>query len=138
MTANPANVRRMLRTYGKQLTSAKRLARFRRALKMSQAQDEVSISRQAKRRMLVERIAQEIIENLIVSNTDNPVVGEILDQLQRDFGERFMFEYPLDGGDVQLLRDSENGPMEITGEEKHHVLKRLWEITLVKVDETML
>lgn len=138
MSANAANVRRMLQTYGKQLTSAKRLARFRRALKMSQSQDEVSISRQAKRRMLVERIAQEIIENLIVNSTENPVVENILGQLRKDFGEDFIFEYPLDGGDVQLLRESEKGPMEITGEEKHHVLRRLWEITLVKVDETML
>ena len=60
MLAQPVNVRLMLRTYGKQLTSASRLARFKRALALSGAQDMVSISREARRKELVERIAQEI------------------------------------------------------------------------------
>jgi hypothetical protein len=128
----------MLRTYGKQLTSAKRLARFRRALRLSRSQDEVTISREAKRRELVERIAREIIENLIVSNTDNPVVGSILHQLEHETGKQYVFEYPLDGMDVQILHDTQNGPSEVTGPERQEVMQRLWEITLARVDATML
>lgn len=138
MSANPAQVRTMLATYGRQLTSAKRLARFRRALKLSQAQDAVSISRQARRRQLVERIAKEIVENLIVNGTCNPIVTDILAQLAQDFGERFVFEYPLDGEDLRLLRETKDGAEEIAGEPREHILRRLWEITLAKVDETML
>ena len=138
MSASPAELRRMLHTYGRQLTSAKRLARFRRALRMSRAQDEVDISRQARRRALVERIAQEIMENLIVDSRENPMVGEILALLERDVGERLLFEYPLDGGDVRVLRETEAGPQEIVGDERTRILRRLWEITLVKVDATML
>jgi hypothetical protein len=128
----------MLRTYGKQLTSAKRLARFKRALALSGAQDMVSISREAKRRELIERIAQEVIENLLVNGQDNPVVTRVLAELEQDLGERVLFDYPLDGGEVQILRETAAGPQEVEPEEKMRIMRRLWEITMTSVDETML
>ncbi len=128
----------MLRTYGKQLSSAKRLARFRRALRISESQDAVTISRQARRREMVEKISREIIENLIVSGTENPVVTDIVDQLEMDFGERYFFEYPLDGGDVQILKETPDGVVDLPPADKAQVMNRLWEITLDKVDATML
>lgn len=138
MITNTAEVRRMLRTYGRQLTSAKRLARFRRALRLAHAEDMVDISRQARRRELIERISREIIENLIVNGTENATVVEVLNQIERDYGQRIIFEYPLDGNDVQLIKETEQGPIEVTGEEKERIMQRLWEITLAKVDATML
>ncbi len=128
----------MLHTYGRQLTSAKRLARFRRAMMPSGDQDRINISREARRRELVQRISQEIIENLIVNGSHSPVIGEILDQLETEAGSRVMLDYPLDGGDVRLLLETKAGPRELTGDEKNRILKRLWEITLAKVDDTML
>lgn len=138
MVVHPVNVRLMLRTYGKQLTSAKRLARFKRALVLSGAQDLVSISREAKRRELVERVAQEVVENLLVNGQENPVVSGVLEDLEQDLGERVLFDYPLDGGEVLILRQTEEGPQEVDPEEKMHILRRLWEITLDRVDGTML
>ena len=136
MTASSANVRTMLRTYGKQLTNAKRLARFRQALGAAQPSDDVA--RQAKRRELVERIAREIIENLIVSSTRSAIVAAILQQLELEFGYEYIFEYPVDGDDVQILRETPQGPLEVTGSERNKVMRRLWEVTLSKVDDTML
>lgn len=138
MVVHPVNVRLMLRTYGKQLTSAKRLARFKRALVLSGAQDQLTISREAKRKELVERIAQEVIENLLVNGQENPVVNGVLEDLEQDLGEKVLFDYPLDGGEVQILRQTAEGPKEITPEEKMRILRRLWEITLDRVDGTML
>lgn len=138
MLVQPVNVRLMLRTYGKQLTSAKRLARFKRALALSGAQDMVSISREARRKELVERIAQEVIENLLVNGQDNPVVTRVLADLEQELGERVLFDYPLDGGEVQILRQTPEGPQEILPEEKMRIMRRLWEITLDNVDDTML
>ena len=136
MNSQSATVRTMLRTYGKQLTSAKRLARFRQALGASPPMDDVA--RQAKRRELVERIAHEVIENLIVNTTHSPVVEAILDQLEREFGQRYLFEFPVDGTDVQILRETQQGPLDVLGNERDKVMRRLWEITLSKVDDTML
>jgi len=138
MSGQTANVRLMLRTYGKQLTSAKRLARFKRALTVSGAQDVVSISREAKRHELVERIAQEVVENLVVNGQENPVVSSVLAALENDLGEKVLFDYPLDGGEVQILRQTETGPREVDRDEKMRILRRVWEITLARVDATML
>jgi len=138
MSAQAVNVRLMLRTYGKQLTSAKRLARFKRALALSGSQDMVSISREARRRELVERISQEVVENLLVNGQDNPVVTRVLAELEQDMGERVLFDYPLDGGEVQILRETPEGPQEVVPDEKMRIMRRLWEITIANVDETML
>jgi len=138
MVVQPVNVRLMLRTYGKQLTSAKRLARFKRALALSGAQDMVSISREARRKELVERISQEVIENLLVNGQDNPVVTRVLSELEQELGEQVLFDYPLDGGEIQILRQSAEGPQEMPADEKMRIMRRLWEITLHNVDDTML
>ncbi|WP_207262438.1 DVU0524 family FlgM-associated protein [Desulfovibrio sp. Huiquan2017] len=136
MNTSSANVRNMLRTYGKQLTSAKRLARFRQA--MGEAKPPDDIARQAKRRELVQRIAHEVIENLIVNSERSPVVRAVLDQLESEFGGRYVFEYPLDGSDIQIIRETPQGPQEIENSERNKVMRRLWEIALSKVDGTML
>lgn len=138
MVVHPVNVRLMLRTYGKQLTSAKRLARFKRALVLSGAQDQLTISREAKRKELVERISQEVVENLLVNGQENPVVNGVLEDLEQDLGEKVLFDYPLDGGEVQILRQTEEGAKEVGPEDKMRILRRLWEITLDRVDGTML
>lgn len=126
----------MLRTYARQLTSARRLARFRRSL--PGADDETSVSRQVKRRLLVEQVSREIVENLVVTGSENQTVQSILTALDREFGEQLQFQYPPAAIDLQVFRMTDQGPVEVTGPEKQAVFKRLWEITLEKVDDTML
>ncbi|MDY7002038.1 MAG: DVU0524 family FlgM-associated protein [Thermodesulfobacteriota bacterium] len=138
MTASPLQVRNMLRTYGRQLTRARRLARFRRSLALAGAEDEVAFSKEAKRRSLVERVAREIVENLLVSGAENPVVLEIKERLDAEFKQKFEFQYPPSELDMRIFRETEHGPGEVSTGEKNRILTRLWEITLEKVNDTML
>ncbi len=139
MTAFPYQVRAMLRTYGRQVTTARRLARYRRSLRAAGAEDEVRISREAKRRELVGRVAAEIVENCIVTGSDTPVVEEIKAELEEELGYPLVFAYPPEEQEMQLFRmNAGREPEEIVGEEKARVVKRLWELALEKVDETML
>lgn len=139
MTATSFDVRNMLRTYNKQATTARRLARYRRMLRAAGAEDEVTISREAKRRELVERVTTEIMENLIVTGSENPVVSDIKEQMEEEFGERFLYAYPPEEQDLQIyvVRD-DAPPQEIQGEQRTMFLQKLWEVALEKVDETML
>lgn len=138
MTDGSLQVRKMIRTYGKQLVSARRLARFRRALALAGMRDEVSLSAQARRRHLVERVAREIVENLLVTESDNPVVREIQQRMESEFGEKFELTYPPAEPDMQIFRITDQGPVQVTGNDKHALLTRLWNVTLEVVDDTML
>lgn len=128
----------MLKTYGRQLTSARRLARFKQSLAAAGAEEEVTISRLAKRRMLVEQVAREIVENLIVTGSENEVVQEILKQLEGEYGTLFLFQYPPAEIDLQIFRLEGKEQTEVTGPDKQTIYNRLWEITLDRVNETML
>lgn len=130
-------VRNMLMNYDKQLVNARRLARFMRSIRAAGG-DDVQISREAKRNMLVERVAKEIIENLIIAGSDNPIVDNIKQRLQEDYGQKLHFKYPPDDEDLQIFAEGEEGTNEIAGTDKIKVLNRLWQITLDTVDETML
>ncbi|NDY57535.1 hypothetical protein G3N56_12405 [Desulfovibrio sulfodismutans] len=137
--ATAYDVRNMLRTYGKQATTARRLARYRRMLRATGAEDEATISREAKRRELVERVTAEIMENLIVTGSENPVVADIKEQIEEDFGERFLYAYPPEEQDLQIFVLREDAPPEeLTGDNRTIFLQKLWEVALVKVDDTML
>ena len=139
MTAIPYQVSAMLRTYGRQVTTARRLARYRRSLRAAGAEDEVRISREAKRRELVGRVAAEIVENCIVAGSDSPVVTEIKAELEEELGFPLVFAYPPEDQEMQIFRhDPGGGPELIEGEEKVAVMRRLWELALEKVDATML
>ncbi|TVM18821.1 hypothetical protein DPQ33_04970 [Oceanidesulfovibrio indonesiensis] len=136
MTMRSFYMRNMLRGYDKQLVTARRLARYRRAL--GAGSDEEPIPREVKRRHLVERIAREIVENLIMSGTDNPVVNDIKERLSNEFETKLTFAFPPSEQDLQIFKQTKGGPVEVTPEEKIRILNRLWQVTLDKVDDTML
>ena len=139
MTATTYPVRAMLRTYGRQVTTARRLARYRRSLQAAEAEDEVRISREAKRRELVGRVAAEIVENCIVTGSDTPVVEDIKADLEEELGFPIVFAYPPEDQEMQIFKVApDSDPVAIVGEERAAVMRRLWELALEKVDETML
>ena len=139
MTAIPYQVSAMLRTYGRQVTTARRLARYRRSLRAAGAEDEVRISRDAKRRELVGRVAAEIVENCIVAGSDSPVVAEIKAELEEELGFPLVFAYPPQDQEMQIFKNEPGrDPELIEGEEKVAAMRRLWELALEKVDATML
>ncbi|WP_243312849.1 DVU0524 family FlgM-associated protein [Fundidesulfovibrio agrisoli] len=139
MSANPALVRNMLRTYGRQATTARRLARYKRTLRAAGAEDQVAISREARRRELVHKVAAEIVESLIVTGSENPVVEDIKRELERTFKTAFIFAYPPEDQDLQIFKVlGENNAVEATGNERVRILEALWHIALEKVDETMI
>jgi alkanesulfonate monooxygenase SsuD/methylene tetrahydromethanopterin reductase-like flavin-dependent oxidoreductase (luciferase family) len=139
LTAIPYQVSAMLRTYGRQVTTARRLARYRRTLRPVADDEDARLSREAKRRELVARVAAEIVENCIVAGSDTPVVEEIKAELEEELGFPVVFAYPPEEQEMQIFRHApESDPEPITGEAKAAIMRRLWELALEKVDETML
>lgn len=138
MTINSFLVRNVLRNYDQQLTSARRLARLKRSLRAAGSMDEVTISREAKRKEMVDWVSRELLENMLVAGSTNLVVLDIKSQLEQEFGEEFEFNYPVTGEDLQVFVRRDDEVIELVPPEKNVVLSRLWELTRLKVSETML
>lgn len=140
MTATPYPVRAMLRTYGRQVTTARRLARYRRLQRFDEPEDaeNAAMLREAKRRDLVRRVAMEIVDNCLITGTESPVVDEIKAELEDELGFPLAFAYPPEEQDMQVFRLGGSEPVRITGPDKAAVMQRLWELALEKVDDTML
>ena len=98
----------------------------------------VSISAETKRRAMVEHVARELLDNLLFTGSDNPVVREVRQELNRTLHGEYSFRYPPGEVDVRIFREEPEGSRELTSEERKNILAALWEITLSKVDATML
>ncbi|MEW5774401.1 MAG: DVU0524 family FlgM-associated protein [Thermodesulfobacteriota bacterium] len=136
MTAAPLQVRRMLRTYGKQIGIARRLARHRLATCGVQEGEEAA--RAARRRVLVEQVAREIVENLLAAGSENEVIGEIRLKLRNELGFDVEIVYPPDELGVRVFLLEEGVMRQARDDEQAAIMARLWEIALETVDDTML
>ena len=130
-------VRKMLLQYDKQLVADRRI---RRHMQLLQPGDDgiATISPEEKRGMMVERVAQEVFENLIFSGSENPIVQDVKKTLEQEMGEKLSFKFPPAKLDFEIYRETPEGSLKISPDEMPVVLDRLWDITLEKVDDTML
>ena len=138
MTNASIHVRNMLRQYESQLLNARRLARYRMALRLAQGDAEPLEPRAIRRRRLVEKVARELYEHLIFTGSENPVAESIRKDLCVSAGAHLQFQYTPGEAALQLVREGSSGPEEVSPHEKARLLDTLWHITLAKVDETML
>lgn len=137
MTTHSFYTRQMLLRYSRQLVAARRLARYDRLLgRGGQADPDAAAE---KRQAMVERVAREIVENLIFSGSENPIVQEVQGRLIEELGEELVFRYPPADLDFKIFRTLEDGEeRELLPGEKQAVMGRLWDVTLRTVDATML
>ncbi len=128
-------MRNMLHQYGRQLVTSRRLARYHQMLRQGV---ESEMTPEVRRRLLVERVARELFENLLFTGSDNPVVQEVRKELAHTVGEDLVFRYPPGQLDLSITRETDDGPEELTPDEKTRVLAQVWKIILARVDATML
>jgi hypothetical protein len=138
VTTNPLHVRTMLQTYGKQLMHTRRLNKLMRGMRLAQGEAISPLDREIKRQQMIERVAREILDNLLVTGAENPIVDEIRVELQLALGAEFIFEHPFMEQDLQIFRSTSSGPVRLESGEANRVLSKLWDITLAKIDRTML
>lgn len=117
--------------------AARRTNGSRQALRQAAGTEEFCTP-EIKRQIMVERVARELFENLLFTESDNPMVAEVRETLDREFGEPLFFQYLTGEADLAVLRDTRDGPQEVSSVEKIHILDRAWNITLAQVDGTML
>ena len=129
--------RHMLLQYGRQLISSRKLARYQQLLGIGSVHGDGPPS-EVQRRMMVDRISREVVDNLIFAGSENPVVLEVRQRLNEVLGETLVFQYPPGELDFRVLRKGPEGLTEISSDEKHKVMGKLLDITRETVAETML
>ena len=136
MSTHSFYTRQMLSKYGRQLVSARRMARYEQLVGRPSPDGDSALSR---RKYMVERVSRELIENLLFAGSENPVVTEVKRALESRIGATLQFHYPPAVLDIQIFKISAQGlKTEVLGAEKRSILDTLWEITLEVVDGTMM
>ncbi|MDR2051643.1 MAG: hypothetical protein LBQ63_07735 [Deltaproteobacteria bacterium] len=128
----------MLLQYGRQLISSRKLIRYRELLGQGDGRGESPPTPETQRKLMVERITREVVDNLIFAGSENPVVLEVRDRLDTELGENFVFQYPPGEMDFKIFREKNGELEEIVANEKHMIMGKLWDITRKTVAETML
>lgn len=136
MSNSFAKIQNILQQYNRQQYKTKQLAKLRESMpQRPRSGDRVSLSQQGRRQQLVEDIAQEIIHNLLVSGSTNPMVQEVKAELESEVGTSLLFQFLPKANRLDVRK--ENGER-VSAEEEEHILQRLWDLTRQKVDETMI
>lgn len=127
--------RNMLRQYRNQMVNSRTLAYRQRALRAARG-EEPEISPEAKRHMLVQRVAREVFTNLLTIGSENPIIREAREALNREFGTEFEFCYLPGELDMVIYRKNPDGTTErLSPNEQTETADRAWKIILKIVDE---
>jgi hypothetical protein len=86
MTITNFDVQQVLRTYHRQLAEKTRLSREKVYRKILQ-QDSITISPESRRRLLTDRITQEITNQFLGGSERNETMDAIIGRLSQDYGK---------------------------------------------------
>ena len=123
-------VHHVIRAYSQQLSEKTRSMKNKGGAKVYQ-RDEVTLSTESKRRLMADRISQEIMNQFMSGTARNETAQKVLSSLSREYGspldvgfkeeEGFVFK-PLNGTTGAL-------PQSLSPADNEHLRKRLLEIT---------
>jgi len=130
MIINNFQVHNTLRAYGQQLAEKTRLARVKAPPKTG-PKDEVVLSPESKKRLMAEKISQQIFQQFNDGSELGSTHQEILSRLRQEYGQPVKVE-KKEGQDL-VFKISDGNPSEearsASPEESEKIKKKLFEIT---------
>ena len=128
--------RKVFQQYHKQLLTTRSMA-YQDHITRSMSGEEPDISPEAKRGMVVHRIARLIFTNMLAIGSENPLIETVRQKLREEFGEELEFHYPPGSLDLVIYRRGKDGAAPLSKNEQTDVTSRAWQITLKAVDNYM-
>jgi len=137
MTINNLNIHSVLQTYHRQLAEGSRLSR-ERVNKRYLQEDGVNISQESKKRLLVDKISQEVVHELASGAAEsNTTTREILNRLCQEYGKPL--EISSEDGQTIVFKVPQNEGMEtLPDSENERLKKRLFDITRMVIYDHLL
>jgi hypothetical protein len=139
MVITSYHIQNILRTYSQQLSEGTRLARTRKMDKVDR-NDFVKISTEARKRYMIEKISQEMVQNLGSGLERNNTAEEILNRLSREYGQPLDVDLKEDQGLVFKIkgRDDGQGPESLSPAASEQLKTRLMDITKAVISDNLL
>ena len=127
-------VHHVLKAYSQQLADGPRSSKPR-ANKTPGQKDEVTFSSESKKRLLTDKITQEILSQFKNGGDLGQTGQKILDQLSQEYGQPLEVLTSKDQGMafVAVGNDPEQGKQALSPEETEQLKKRLFDITQATV-----
>jgi type IV secretory pathway VirB9-like protein len=129
MTVTNFNVQQILRTYHRQLSEKTRLSREKIYRKFPQ-QDAATLSQESKKKLLTDRITQEIMNQFPNGSEPNGSMKAIINQLSQEYGKPL--DVSADDGQNLVFKvlNKENGQSEgsLSPAENEQLKKRFIDI----------
>lgn len=139
MVITSYHIQNILRTYSQQLSEGTRLARSRK-VDTSGRNDLVKISTEARKRFMVEKISQEIVQNLGSGMERNDTAREILNRLSQEYGQPLDVALQEDQGLVFQIRGRDSGQIQntLSPADSEQLKTRLMDITKAVISDNLL
>lgn len=132
----PFQTRNMLKKYEQQLLTARRLERYRQAIKL--IKEPLSLSTIIKRKILVRLVAKEFFKNFLITGYNSSVVQDVQKELIEKFNNKICFQYPPESPEVVILVKVNNEWEKVGSKLQTEILCLAWTMILDKVNSTML
>lgn len=131
-------VHNVLRAYSRQLSLSRRGARNKNVVAPNPS-DSITISTEARRRAVVEKITVDIVERVVRSGPHNAMEQQVLRELENEYGDNLALDEDNGAELVFKVIDKEKGEeiKTLSIEDSKVLRNRLEEITKIKVDANM-
>lgn len=132
------HVHNVLRAYGKQLTLGKKSMRTKNVMGQN-ASDNITISAEARRKSVIEKVTEDIVERIVHSGPRDVLEKEAFEELENEFGNNLVPEEENSTDLVFKVVDKEKGEeiRTLSIEDSELIKNRLQEITKRKIDANM-
>jgi hypothetical protein len=139
MVITSYHIQNILRTYSQQLSEGTRLARTRKMDRVDR-DDLVKISTEARKRYMIEKISQEMVQNLGSGLERNNTAEEILNRLSREYGQPLDVDLKEDQGLVFKIKGLDDGqvPESLSPAASEQLKTRLMDITKAVISDNLL
>jgi len=139
MVITSYHIQNILRTYSQQLSEGSRLARVRKMDNVDR-NDFVKISTEARKRYMIEKISQEMVQNLGSGPERNNTAQEILNRLSREYGQPLDVALKEDQGLVFKVLGQDDGQAlaALSPADSEQLKTRLMDITKAVISDNLL
>ncbi len=139
MIISDYHVQHVLRAYSQQLSVKSRISK-EKIVKHTGQKDEVTLSKESKKMLIIDKIAQEIVAQLTNGSPRNETGKAVLQRLSQDYGQPL--DVSTDNGQgiiFRVLGEANGGVKEYLAPAENSMLKkRLYEVTKSFVNEQLI